>query len=81
MNTYTLVVPFLADGEEFARGVEVGMLYTRMKCGHEDEIKDCFLRENQEQILLLANRLGWRVLTIRTYDESWFWCWMARTEE
>jgi hypothetical protein len=54
-----LVLPFLTDDPEFAKGVEVGMLYERMK--HEDAVEGDFLLANQEQILLLANRLGWYV--------------------
>jgi hypothetical protein len=76
MPTNTLVCPFLNDDPVFAYGVEFGMLYARMQA--EDTIQDYFCRENQEQILLLANRLGWTVNVVRPHDEGWFWCEMSK---
>lgn len=77
MATETLIVPFLTDDPTFAYGVEFGLLYARMRSGAE-EIKDFFCRQNQERILLLANRLGWSVRRIKAWDKDWFWCSMKR---
>jgi hypothetical protein len=70
MATYNLVCPFLTDDPMFAYGVEFGMLFARMK--RERRIKDYFCRANQEQILLLANRLGWKIKKIEPWDKFWF---------
>lgn len=79
MRSYTLEVPFLTDDPEFARGVEFGLLYARMQDVDEGVIEDYFLRTNQEQILLLANRLGWRVKRLKKWDQYWFFCRMEKT--
>ncbi len=60
MANNSLICPFLTDDVNFAHGVEFGMLYARMRDGDENVIRDFFLADNEEQILLLANRLGWR---------------------
>jgi hypothetical protein len=75
--TWTLVCPFLTDDPAFARGVEFGLLYAQMLAGQED-IQDYFQRENQEQVLLLASRLGWQVVEMRPHDRCWFWCHLKR---
>jgi hypothetical protein len=77
MAKYNLVCPFLTDDKMFAYGVEFGLLYARMNDG-EERIGDYFCRENQERILLLANRLGWSVLKIKPWDSGWFWCEMEK---
>lgn len=74
----TLVVPFFDQDPKYAYGVEFGMLYARMQV--ETEIADYFTIENQEQILLLANRLHWSVSELETTDCSgWFWVKMQAT--
>ncbi len=81
MAEYDLVMPFLTDDPAFAHGVEFGLLYARMTRGEEDRISDYFLIDNEEQITLCANRLGWRVVEIRHGEcEGWFWCEMVRGE-
>jgi hypothetical protein len=75
-TTYSLVCPFMTDDPAFAYGVEFGSLHARMRRGKR--IKDYFCRENQERILLLANRLGWRVRKIKPVDACWFWCVMEK---
>ncbi len=70
MAENTLVVPFLTDDPLFARGVEFGMLYAEMK--NTDRVEDYFTLDNQEQILLLANRLDWHVVEMKQYDNHWF---------
>ncbi len=79
MATFTLVCPFLTDDPVFAQGVEFGLLYARMRRGRKP-IKDYFSRTNQEQILLLANRLGWAVREIEPWDNFWFWCVLEKRE-
>jgi hypothetical protein len=76
MTTYSLVCPFLTDDPTFAYGVEFGLLYARMQTAKR--IKDYFCRENQERILLLANRLGWAVKKIKPWGKDWFWCVLER---
>lgn len=76
MATNTLICPFLTDDPMFAYGVEFGLLYTRMQT--DNEVRDYFCRANQERILLLANRLGWRVEKVERFDKFWFWCEMVR---
>jgi hypothetical protein len=80
MSTNTLVCPFLTDDPVYANGVEFGMLYARMRDAPEDAIQDYFCRANQEQILLLANRLGWTVREIEPWNKHWFWCVIERGE-
>ncbi len=75
-HNHSLIVPFLTDDPVFAQGCEVGMLHERMK--RTKRIKDFFLRENQEQILLMANRAGWRVIKVEPYDDGWFYLNMRR---
>lgn len=75
---YGLVLPFLTDDPQFAYGVEVGMLFERMK--HEDEIAGQFLTANQEQITLMVNRCGWVIDRMEQqpgFDE-WFTLAMHR---
>lgn len=76
MASYGLVCPFLTDEPEFALGVEFGFLFMRMK--RAKRIKDYFCLANQEQILLLANRLGWKVKKIKPWGKDWFWCVLER---
>ena len=77
---YTLALPFLNHDPVFAHGVEVGILWERMK--HEDAIADIFLLDNQEQILLMANRLGWVVDETKVREDApgWFEVAMRRKE-
>jgi hypothetical protein len=77
MPTHTLVVPFLTEDPTFVYGVEFGLLYGRMQ-SEAKKIEDYFCRENQERILLLANRLGWAVRRIRPWGKGWFWCRMEK---
>jgi hypothetical protein len=74
MTTYTLVAPFLTDDPLFAYGVEYGLLFARMREEGSTEIGDFFCRQNQERILLLANRLGWHVAEMKPTSKDWFWC-------
>jgi hypothetical protein len=78
VSSNSLILPFLDDSPAYAHGVELGMLFARMKT--EATIEDYFLRDNQEQITLAANRLGWRVLEMRLGPCGWFWCQMKREE-
>lgn len=77
-DDYTLVVPFLTEDPAFAYGVELGMLFERMRRGPDDVIGDCFTLENQDRILLMAGRIGWHVAEVRPWSEGWFWCRLER---
>jgi len=77
MATYDLVCPFLTEDPVYALGVELGLLCAKMR-GRCRRIRDYFSRQNQEQILLLANRLGWTVKRISAHDDYWFWCHLER---
>ena len=69
-DEYGLVLPFLTDDPMFAHGVEIGMLYMEMKEG--EPINGLYHMANQEQILLMANRAGYKVQGIKDVDEYWF---------
>lgn len=51
--------PFLKKHPMYELGTEFGILICRMMMSNE--VEDDFRRANQEQILLLANRMGWSV--------------------
>ncbi len=77
MTSNTLVCPFLNPDPVYAYGVEFGLLYARMQHSGEP-VADYFTRANQDQILVLASRLGWSVEEIRPWDKDWFWCRMEK---
>ncbi len=77
MPNYALVCPFLTDDPVFAFGVEFGLLCARMQ-SESEEIKDYFCRQNQDRILLLANRLGWKIRRIKPWNKNWFFCAMQK---
>ena len=64
------IVPFLDRDNKYAYGVEFGILYEQLK--HSDSISELFCLANQDQILLLLSRLGWRVIKMEALDEFWF---------
>lgn len=70
MSEQQLLCPFLDDSLAFARGVEFGMFFTQMR--RAKVIADYFLRENQDQILLAASRLGWTVVRMKR-EGDWIW--------
>ena len=75
--SYGLVLPFLDPSPSYAHGVEMGRLCERMK--HEDEIKDYVTIENQEQVTLAANRLGWQINKMEPWEGGdWFWLEMHK---
>ena len=79
MDGHELVFQFLDSSPAFAHGVEIGILHERMK--NEDEINDTFHTANQEQITLMANRLGWKVLNMeqwKQHPDQWFFLHMVR---
>jgi hypothetical protein len=77
-TTFDLVCPFLDHDPRFAYGVEFGMLFARMRDGDEGEIAGYYCMANQDQILLLASRLGWSVDELRPWGRDWFWCRLER---
>lgn len=74
-----MVCPFLDRNPRFAYGVEFGLLYARMQL--HSEIRDYFCLANQEQILLLVNRMGWQVLEMEDHDGEWFFCHISKKGE
>lgn len=69
-----LLVPFLDDSPQYARGCELGMLFEQMK--RRRRIRGYYLTDNQEQITLMANRLGWQIVSMNLWDEApdqWFY--------
>lgn len=78
MTDNTLVCPFLNADPVYAHGVEFGMLYARMR-DTDEPIGDYFARANQDQILLLASRAGWRVVEMRSESRDWFWLLMEKS--
>ncbi|TXI06508.1 MAG: hypothetical protein E6Q76_09660 [Rhizobium sp.] len=67
---FSLALPFLTDSREFAYGVEVGILWQRMKT--ERHLDEMCLLANQEQILLMLNRARWRVERAEVVAKGWF---------
>lgn len=80
MSDYTCVLPFLTDDPQFAAGVEVGMLHERMK--RRRRIRGYYQTVNQEQITLMANRYGWRVVRMEVWADGpeWFFIDLRRRE-
>lgn len=58
---YTLVAPFLTDDPMFARGVQYGMIYMRLRHTKRNRITEQFVEADEEQIRLMAHRIGWTV--------------------
>lgn len=79
MANYNLVCPFLTDDPLFAFGCEFGMLYAELK-DRPRTIKNYFTIENQEQILLLANRLGYHVVKMKPWGDQWFFLKLRRRD-
>ena len=52
------------------------MLFARMR--RTRFIADYFLRESQDQILLLASRLGWQVVKMKP-EGDWLWLKMKKS--
>lgn len=78
-----LVCPFLDENPRYAAGVEVGMLFRDMR--RKRRIQGHYQRANQEQILLMANRLKWKVVALERdedkgepWEKDWFWIEMKR---
>jgi hypothetical protein len=78
MGEHELLCPFLDSDPAYARGVEFGILWTRLRAS-DGPIGDYFTRANQDQILLAASRLGWSVEEIRLAGKDWFWCRLEKT--
>lgn len=73
---WSLVCPFLNQSDDFALGVEFGLLYaelSRRAANGETRIEGYFSRANQENVLLLMNRSGWAVRELEPHDDCWFW--------
>lgn len=69
MAEFVEVIPFLTDDAAFVYGFEAGVLYQRMRNG-EDHITGAFHALNEEQLLVIAGRMGYRVVRQRQ-DDSW----------
>jgi hypothetical protein len=77
VSAYGLLCPFLNDSPDYAHGVELGLLWARLR-GEEEVIEDYVTLANQEQVTLAANRLGWRVALMRRGPKGWFWVRLER---
>lgn len=55
---YSLVVPFLTNDPKFTLGWECGMLYQQL-AARPDELAATVHADNDEQILVMAGRLGY----------------------
>ncbi len=78
-TSYGLLVPFLERDKRYALGVEYGMLHERMR--NESEVTGYFTLDNQEQITLAANRLGWTIRSMEPWGGGdWFWLEMEKPE-
>lgn len=80
MSEHTMVCPFLNGEPAYAHGVEFGMLYCQMR-DSDEPVEGYFHRENQDQILLAASRLGWTAEDIKAHDDFWFWVRLEPPEE
>ena len=65
-----LVLPFTSDDPVFTLGFEVGKLYSEMRSG-ERVIDGMYHTANDEQILLMAKRLGYHA-NWNPINEHWF---------
>lgn len=74
-SDWNLVCPFLDASPKYALGVELGMLYEQLQ--ESNHHRGFYMVDNQEQILLLANRLGWSVDIFEPGDE-WFFVEMSK---
>jgi len=73
---HTLLCPFLDDSKTYALGVEFGMIWAKFQDSSIDEIKDFIMTDNEEQIILAANRLGWIIEKINNTDQGGGWTWI-----
>lgn len=80
MASYGLVTPFLTDDFMFAAGVEFGMFYHRIK-KQPKIIRDYILPENQDRILVLADRFGYNVVKMKHWDKYWLWIKLRRRKD
>lgn len=60
--SYRLIVEFLNQEPAFALGFEAGRVYAQMRAG-ADVIEGSYNAENDEQLLLMARKLGYEVDT------------------
>jgi len=65
---YELIVPFLNGGEDFALGFEMGRLYSKL-CVETEEFSESYHRKNDEQVLVMAARLGWHCEWVPAHGE------------
>ena len=75
-HRWHLACPFLTGSDEFARGVEVGMAWSQMQ--RRRTVTGYFLRANEDQILLMASRLGFDVLQRESHDADWLYLVLRR---
>lgn len=74
-----IVCPFLKHNVQYELGCEFGLLLCRMMMA--EEVDDDFRMGNQDQILLLANRLKWSVKGITKAKRGWFHIEMIKVGE
>ena len=66
---YELVVPFLTDDPSFVRGWECCRVYSRL-CESPDEVTATIHSDSDEQVLLIASRLGYTA-ELRQIGDGW----------
>lgn len=62
--------PYLNSDLNYSLGVEFGVFVCFMQAG--EQFSGYFFIENQEQMLLLVNRMGWQVKEMERHDDEWF---------
>lgn len=73
-NQYRLVMPFLSDDPQFARGFECGKLYRQMLDG-KPLIRDpgTYHQANMDQIQIMTGHCGYTVENVEVLDGgTWF---------
>jgi hypothetical protein len=78
--TNTLLCPFLDGSDDYARGVEFGLLWSRLRDTSSSVIEDYFTRANQDQILLACGRAGWHAVEMKPWDANWMWFRLERID-
>lgn len=58
-NNWDLILPFVSDAPEFARGFEAGMFYER--CKREDNFVATVHAQNWDQLVLIVGRAGLKI--------------------
>jgi hypothetical protein len=77
---YELLLPFDTDDEAFARGFEIGRLWSVLAHDPHTELEALAHASNAEMLLRLAERHGRRLTTV-DLDEHWLSATFATTNQ